>query len=214
MSNSEVNFASIEKRISEIETKLPIELRVAVSNRASRFPQGGMRLLIALLVALALAIDLFWLPIPTWMPVLLLIPAALLPGKALSRIPGSQSLVWPSERKAEIAERASRAFRYLGMDNTKEGNAILLFVCTKEHRFHLLADSRLEKTWPAEDWNRHVTAFSSAMAASDKKSLITGISALLDAVEQSAAAHLTPRSSARHLGDGELANTVVVVETI
>lgn len=214
MFSSEVNFAPIEKRIAEIEAKLPIELRVAVSGRASRFPQGGMRFLIALLVALALAIDLLWLPIPTWTPLLLLIPAALLPGEALSRIPGSQTLVWATERQAAIADRAGRAFRYLGMDNTQEGNALLLFVCTKEKRFHLFADSRLEKSWPAEDWKRQVTAFSTAMAAADQKSLVAGISALLNAVEESAAAHLTPRNTPRQPGEGELANAVVVVDAL
>lgn len=215
MSNSDPKFAPIEKRIAEIEAKLPLEIRVAVSGTATRFPQGGLRLLLALTVAGAVAVDFLWLPIPTWAPILFLIPVSFLPGRVLGHIPGSQSIVWASERKAAITDRAMRAFRYLGMDNTQEGNALLLFICTRDRQFHLLADSRLEKAWPADDWQNHVNACAAAIKGADQnQALVSGISALLDAVEASASLHLKPRTTPRQPGDGELSNAVVVVDVI
>lgn len=51
-------------------------------------------------------------------------------------------------------ERAMEVFHLLKMDNTKEGNGVLLYVAVQDHKFVIYGDAGINKVVPDNFWNQ------------------------------------------------------------
>jgi uncharacterized membrane protein len=50
-------------------------------------------------------------------------------------------------------KRAQQLFHQLKMDNTKEGNGVLLYVAVQDHKFVILGDKGIDKVVPGDFWD-------------------------------------------------------------
>jgi uncharacterized membrane protein len=50
-------------------------------------------------------------------------------------------------------ERALEVFHYLKMDNTKDANAVLVYIAVKDHQFVICGDKGINEVVPKDFWN-------------------------------------------------------------
>lgn len=50
-------------------------------------------------------------------------------------------------------KRAQQVFHQLKMDNTKEGNGVLIYVAVHDHKFVILGDKGIDRVVPDDFWN-------------------------------------------------------------
>jgi uncharacterized membrane protein len=50
-------------------------------------------------------------------------------------------------------ERALEVFHILKMENTKDGNAVLIYVAVKDHKFIIYGDKGIDSVVPKDFWN-------------------------------------------------------------
>ncbi|MGI9547372.1 MAG: TPM domain-containing protein [Flavobacteriaceae bacterium] len=50
-------------------------------------------------------------------------------------------------------EHAQKIFHQLKMDNTRDGNGVLIYVAVHDHKFVILGDKGIDKVVPADFWN-------------------------------------------------------------
>lgn len=55
--------------------------------------------------------------------------------------------------KKEHFERALEVFHLLKMDNTKDDNAVLIYVAVNDHKFVIYGDKGIDKVVPKDFWN-------------------------------------------------------------
>jgi uncharacterized membrane protein len=55
--------------------------------------------------------------------------------------------------KKEHYERALEVFHFLKMDNTKDANAVLIYVAVKDKKFVIYGDKGIDKVVPKDFWN-------------------------------------------------------------
>ena len=59
-----------------------------------------------------------------------------------------------STAKGDHFDRARELFHILKMDNTREGNGVLLYVAVTDHKFVIYGDSGINDVVPDDFWNR------------------------------------------------------------
>ena len=139
---------AIEKLIADIESKYPLEIVVAFTDRPALVPVAAARMIALLALLLELLAEIFWWPVPAWIMGLVVFAFLMMPigqwqsnllFRILSRSP---------EKQASISAQAEVCFNELGLARTKARNALLVFFNMKERTFHLLPDRTIHKEWP------------------------------------------------------------------
>ena len=57
-----------------------------------------------------------------------------------------------SKSSSDHFERAQQVFHQLKMDNTKEGNGVLIYVAVDDHKFVILGDKGIDEVVPDNFW--------------------------------------------------------------
>ena len=57
-----------------------------------------------------------------------------------------------STSKKDHFKRAQKLFHQLKMDNTKEGNGVLIYVAVHDHKFVILGDKGIDRVVPDDFW--------------------------------------------------------------
>lgn len=55
--------------------------------------------------------------------------------------------------KLDHMERAKEVFKLLKMDNTKQGNGVLIYVAVNDRKFAICGDQGINKVVPSDFWN-------------------------------------------------------------
>lgn len=55
--------------------------------------------------------------------------------------------------RLDIMERAKEVFHLLKMDNTKDGNGVLIYVAVNDRKFAIYGDRGIDKVVPPDFWN-------------------------------------------------------------
>jgi uncharacterized membrane protein len=218
------NFEQLERRIQEIEDTVSIEVRVVITHRKLTSALGGFRVALIAVGLAGLTSDFFWLLVPNWIFLAVVIAIAFLPEHLLTRMPLARSFLSAKERRQHLANHAMQIFRTLKMDATTKGNALLVLFCTAERAFFILPDSRMEKDWSAHEWDSYTAKIAKRMSASGKdrdSGIVNSGLELLDAVQEHALQKYGPRvplkpesapaKSAADRQTDELSNAVVII---
>jgi uncharacterized membrane protein len=72
-----------------------------------------------------------------------------------------------SERRLTLRQIAEREFRSLGMNKTKFGTGILIFILVSERKFEILADHGIMDVLPNEFWENMATKLSDHFSKSN-----------------------------------------------
>lgn len=215
------NFEALERRIQEIESAVSLEVRVVITHRKLHSALGGLRMALIVVGVAGLTSDFFWLLVPNWIFLAVVLAIAVLPERLLSVLPFSRIFLSAKERRGHLANQALQIFRTLKMDATTKGNALLVLFCTAERTFFMLPDSRMEKDWSPHEWDSYTTTVSRKMSeggTNTEAAIASSALELLDAVQSHALQKYGPRfplssqsSEKSDDGSGELSNAVVVI---
>ena len=220
------NFEALERRIQEIEDRVSIEVRVVITHRKLTSALGGFRVALIAVGLAGLTSDFFWLLVPNWIFLAVVVAIAFLPEKLLSLMPLARSFLSARERREHLANHAMQIFRTLKMDATTKGNALLVLFCTAERTFFILPDSRMEKDWSPHEWDNYTAKIAKRMSESGRdrdSGIVNSGLELLDAVQEHALQKYGPRapvkpqsasansSGAASTHPDELSNAVVII---
>lgn len=207
------DFSVIEKRISALEEKTPLEVRVVVSYLPFFSGIGGMRLTLLVLLSLTLSLDRLWIPFPLWICLVVCIIFIFVPLHWYNRIPGGRRFLTKSEKRSAIAHQAHGAFHDLRMGAKSNGHALLLFFSVPDRQFFILPDAKISDEWPAEEWHNLSHDLAAALGTHKEPNhggIIDACIKLLDTIETKALQRLGPRLNTQE--SNELENSVVILK--
>lgn len=206
---SESELSEVEKLISEIEGRVPLEIRVVLETSRGLYPVGGARVAALVFLVLSLVFYLMWLPhLPFLFSALAAVVIAL-PSRWLARVPFAHLLVYRSERLSSLLFRAQDYFRTSDLSATSRRNAVLLFFSTEERHFYILPDTGLKSLWPNGEWQSYASDLGQTLATKQDDAFKKGIVTVLEKIRKTALERLGPASESDSAN--QLCNAVVVL---
>lgn len=200
----------IEQLVTEMERRVPLEVRVVLTESRGLYPFGGLRVLALLLLIVAFALHWAWVPIASWSFAALFALIFFLPSSLLAHVPFAYFFTSRRERFESMVARAERYFRESDISTTQSRNGILLFFCVPEKQFYILPDKTLAHVWPQGEWTHYAETLQQELRSSKNlPRLKDGISTILERMKRAALERLgtaTPEQTERV---NELPNAVV-----
>jgi|GEM_PF-3969396 len=193
---SESDARVLADRVTALERRWPLEVKVVVSTRGGQHALGAIRLLALLVIVAELVTWGLWVAVPAWGFHLLILGLLFFGTDVLGRLPFSRLLTSKRERSRDVENRAQESFLREGVAQTQARNGVLLYFSLPERMFYLLPDAPLAMLFPASEWALAVQGLHKALveAPADKR-IFQSVMFLLDDLEKKAALALPERKS-------------------
>jgi putative membrane protein len=155
----------IEQAVALAERRTAGELVVVVAERSSDY--AAFRAGLGAALTVALAIEAVQLDIPTWLVLLLQLPAGAVWYAVLGHPAWVRWFVPKAVRQRAVAERALTVFLESGVSETRDRSGVLVFLSEAERRAVILADKGINARVAPEEWQSDIETLVRAIREGD-----------------------------------------------
>ena len=179
------DLSRLESRVSQLEQRFPVEIRVIVSERGGDYPNGGVRGILSFLVLAELAMWYFWVEVPWWVFCFVPLSIVYLPSGFLSLFRLGRLFSSKREVILELKRRAYEAFQKYGVGETESGNGLMVYFSLPEKKFYFVPDTDLSKKLGAGVLETAINHLAERLKGGDLVAALEALFDHLDAVFQS-----------------------------